>query len=490
MRIIPARAGFTAQHDPVPVGAGDHPRSRGVYATRLASESSGSGSSPLARGLQVPGVPGGRRRGIIPARAGFTGMGRGAPRRPGDHPRSRGVYRRHPIRPGRLPRIIPARAGFTFVRSRASRSSRDHPRSRGVYYPWADLMDYVVGSSPLARGLHDVVAALGAYMRIIPARAGFTTDPTSRLAPGEDHPRSRGVYWSGPRRSASWCGSSPLARGLRSRSWSAESHPRIIPARAGFTCAGSRTTWTRSDHPRSRGVYLPVITAGAVILGSSPLARGLRGHQARAAVQRPDHPRSRGVYWIAMETAGVKWGSSPLARGLRAYAPQYITPIRIIPARAGFTGEAPAAPDQRRDHPRSRGVYPPATGSTTRCPRIIPARAGFTTCPVRGPQGTTDHPRSRGVYKRGRIIMQVYAGSSPLARGLPPGRTRRRPGAGIIPARAGFTHDRQQHPHRREDHPRSRGVYTCGSLESQRTRTLPDPCCLHCRPRARSAELR
>jgi len=27
-------------------------------------------------------------------------------------------------------------------------------------------------------------------------------------------------------------------------------------------------------------------------------------------------------------------------------------------------------------------------------------------------------------------------------------------------------------------------------LESQRTRTLPDPCCLHCRPRARSAELR
>ena len=37
------------------------------------------------------------------------------------------------------------------------------------------------------------------------------------------------------------------------------------------------------------------------------------------------------------------------------------------------------------------------------------------------------------------------------------------------------------------DHPRSRGVYTCGSLVSQRTRSLPDPRRLHCRPRARSA---
>ena len=54
--------------------------------------------------------------------------------------------------------------------------------------------------------------------RIIPARAGFTSD-VSGIVPGdEDHPRSRGVYGIRVSLIHENAGSSPLARGLRSQS--------------------------------------------------------------------------------------------------------------------------------------------------------------------------------------------------------------------------------------------------------------------------------
>ena len=50
----------------------DHPRSRGVYASRQAGRSSAAGSSPLARGLLYLCGKDWRAARIIPARAGFT----------------------------------------------------------------------------------------------------------------------------------------------------------------------------------------------------------------------------------------------------------------------------------------------------------------------------------------------------------------------------------------------------------------------------------
>ena len=91
-RIIPARAGFTRPRPRMVVGRWDHPRSRGVYDPAAVLPEADGGSSPLARGLRgnrpLP-LPGDR---IIPARAGFT-RSCALPCRPGrDHPRSRGVY--------------------------------------------------------------------------------------------------------------------------------------------------------------------------------------------------------------------------------------------------------------------------------------------------------------------------------------------------------------------------------------------------------------
>ena len=151
--IIPARAGFTTTRERGRRSGTDHPRSRGVYPWDATSPSPAEGSSPLARGLHIPAGVLAVAEGIIPARAGFTSDDE--PRKPDltDHPRSRGVYR---VNSGRvllgqgsspLARglrvlelvgrvgggIIPARAGFTGIGAGGVRRPVDHPRSRGVY---------------------------------------------------------------------------------------------------------------------------------------------------------------------------------------------------------------------------------------------------------------------------------------------------------------------------------------------------------------------
>ena len=213
------------------------------------------------------------------------------------------------------------------------------------------------GSSPLARGLHFEVVPEFDLIGIIPARAGFTAGTDEHRGPRRDHPRSRGVYLGMSRSLDQIVGSSPLARGLRHHYPRARPAAGIIPARAGFTPAWSARPCEGWDHPRSRGVY--------------PRQRHLGGRQL---------------------------GSSPLARGLR----------------------------DARHHGRG-------------CGRIIPARAGFTPFPPPGSTSSPDHPRSRGVYARRPGLNPAPKGSSPLARGLRPSGSRITTAVGIIPARAGFT---------------------------------------------------
>ena len=174
------------------------------------------GSSPLARGLRA-------RRGRLPARAW----------------------------------IIPARAGFTDYEGGCKAQNRDHPRSRGVYKVVTMLARRHVGSSPLARGLLAGDSGVPQRARIIPARAGFTPPPMSRVLLATDHPRSRGVYQDCGFPAGHWFGSSPLARGLPTGRQAEPPPPRIIPARAGFTGRMRPCTRMAADHPRSRGVYVP-----------------------------------------------------------------------------------------------------------------------------------------------------------------------------------------------------------------------------------------
>ena len=212
--IIPARAGFTVRVPSFPSPPPDHPRSRGVYNTSSGGMTPMSGSSPLARGLLWEAAADAEHRRIIPARAGFTKM--------------------------------------------------PSPLTASIY-----------GSSPLARGLLHNYTERRAYDRIIPARAGFTIATASRFMLMVDHPRSRGVYIARTAIATASRGSSPLARGLRATDTCTRGSTRIIPARAGFTTNSTRATSTWGDHPRSRGVYSALSGARPWACGSSPLARGL-----------------------------------------------------------------------------------------------------------------------------------------------------------------------------------------------------------------------
>ena len=252
--------------------------------------------------------------------------------------------------------IIPARAGFTSRSRTTSSSVRDHPRSRGVYCRPRRWRPLSTGSSPLARGLRSAPEMILGVRRIIPARAGFTYS----------------LFLCSPH-----SGSSPLARGLPHGPYSFSQWAGIIPARAGFTTPGPGVRGCTGDHPRSRGVYTHTYTVRAVVPGSSPLARGLpqRRHRlpgrsriiparagftlrgGRCCSRARDHPRSRGVYGGLHrgETGAV--GSSPLARGLPRARCKPRWRSRIIPARAGFTRRSTARTRACTDHPRSRGVY-------------------------------------------------------------------------------------------------------------------------------------
>ena len=275
-------------------------------------------------------------------------------------------------------RIIPARAGFTSGVSSGDAAKRDHPRSRGVYMNEIEEITWETGSSPLARGLLHSRSAPTLIPGIIPARAGFTMGVVGSLGGVEDHPRSRGVYTCAWSSTCFFSGSSPLARGLLHERYRDGDERRIIPARAGFTARARAGSRLHRDHPRSRGVYSP--------------------------------PRPM--------TAGTE-GSSPLARGLHSTKLTLALFSRIIPARAGFT---------RVD------------GSLW--------------------AGQLDHPRSRGVYGDRRRAGVHLPGSSPLARGLPIAPPTSWEEAGIIPARAGFTRPMRSPRTRSGDHPRSRGVYS------------------------------
>ena len=234
-----------------------------------------------------------------------------------------------------------------------------------------------MGSSPLARGLHSRRDNNVIFLGIIPARAGFTQRQRRARLARRDHPRSRGVYWDDAGLRPDGGGSSPLARGLQRPDHGAAPPRRIIPARAGFTANDPDLGPEVRDHPRSRGVYALIVTAGPITAGSSPLARGLHRVEFRDSYKKriiparagftvyhappvgypADHPRSRGVYDNPAPVSGGISGSSPLARGLLHLRDERAYLLGIIPARAGFTSSHPSWPPGAPDHPRSRGVY-------------------------------------------------------------------------------------------------------------------------------------
>ena len=233
LRIIPARAGPTHLSLSVMVSAADHPRSCGANTLTLLRAIYPSGSSPLVRGQHLD------------------------------------------LAPGHLPlRIIPARAGPTSTRPSTHTVPTDHPRSCGANVDVSVSVDLVCGSSPLVRGQPDRKRPADMEQRIIPARAGPTTQARCRPPATSDHPRSCGANHRAATPGHRPCGSSPLVRGQLRRCFWSRGRVRIIPARAGPTRRAHIFKRLHTDHPRSCGANLSWVFRHFCHCGSSPLVRG------------------------------------------------------------------------------------------------------------------------------------------------------------------------------------------------------------------------
>ena len=193
---------------------------------------------------------------------------------------------------------------------------RDHPRSRGEYSGLLSEAPPGVGSSPLSRGIRRQNGAATKTWGIIPALAGNTRRGLRGVRRGRDHPRSRGEYLVEDPGRGETLGSSPLSRGILSRVTSSRIHSGIIPALAGNTSKSTRPPLLGRDHLRSRGEYVSLPSTPHMIVGSSPLSRGIpvailscqvgpriipalagntRGRLCGRLIWQ-DHPRSRGEY--------------------------------------------------------------------------------------------------------------------------------------------------------------------------------------------------
>ena len=273
--LIPARAGNTTKTQTRKEPRWAHPRSRGEHDYSPADPSLALGSSPLARGTRELRGYSHPVTGLIPARAGNTGVVGEDGVFGGAHPRSRGehcgvkVRRRimtgsSPLARGTLRQLrygaevtglIPARAGNTNLTISSTSTSRAHPRSRGEHNLRERAYERFLGSSPLARGTPVRVPPAFVGVGLIPARAGNTLTPYTFVVQHAAHPRSRGEHTLPISPLMSVAGSSPLARGTP---LSAPAHtPRrgLIPARAGNTLPLVGRVARSRAHPRSRGEH-------------------------------------------------------------------------------------------------------------------------------------------------------------------------------------------------------------------------------------------
>ena len=160
-------------------------------------------------------------------------------------------------------RITPACAGSTPTGGGATPSYRDHPRLRGEYILRRVWKMRKKGSPPLARGVLTKPEDMKSVTRITPACAGSTSAPIRECRSSRDHPRLRGEYKFLAVIAHGIIGSPPLARGVRTLKSLSYSELRITPACAGSTYQGFVHLLLSWDHPRLRGEYLSVFHVAA-----------------------------------------------------------------------------------------------------------------------------------------------------------------------------------------------------------------------------------
>ena len=394
----------------------------------------------------------------------------------GSSPRGRGKLPTAEV-PALIGGLIPARAGKTSPGWAAPPPSAAHPRAGGENEAGSGFSSMTSGSSPRGRGKplqFELVAGVG---RLIPARAGKTTETVIKMV---------GDF-----------GSSPRGRGKRRYGRTGQRADGLIPARAGKTFDCELSGIDSRAHPRAGGENGERDQVEHGGTGSSPRGRGkppnvrrwaygVRLIPARAGktmmsmtevVMDEAHPRAGGENALSDAPSLIECGSSPRGRG--KHQPRNWRKPRggLIPARAGKTSEAVRHTHTRRAHPRAGGENQTnrntgggELGSSPRgrgkldtmsrgwtCTRLIPARAGKTSSGCGPSSNAPAHPRAGGENYPDSPMGGEERGSSPRGRGKQGAHLGYLVCARLIPARAGKT--LRGHSHLRDPaaHPRAGG---------------------------------
>ena len=172
----------------------------------------------------------------------------------GSSPRARGTQL--PIeRVCPATRFIPACAGNTHCYYHYRIRTAVHPRVRGEHQGVSVTEGADTGSSPRARGTPRGSRSCGSKLRFIPACAGNTSTGRRAHRPAAVHPRVRGEHSSNVGRVTVHAGSSPRARGTRRNDRGGLVLRRFIPACAGNTTCTSAMPTGGTVHPRVRGEH-------------------------------------------------------------------------------------------------------------------------------------------------------------------------------------------------------------------------------------------
>ena len=254
-------------------------------------------------------------------------------------------------------RLIPARAGPTQRYPRQPSHSPAHPRACGANRPAASSTGSKAGSSPRVRGKPTDCGLGGGNGRLIPARAGQTSDYTEKSRETPAHPRACGANDPGRVDKVLACGSSPRVRGKPGGAEQAGDAVRLIPARAGPTMLMLVLIAEPPAHPRACGANRRSTNYSQTVSGSSPRVRGqlhaasptprrCRLIPARAGptvgsltiiLPRAAHPRACGANAFDLRFHRDVSGSSPRVRGQLRSSMTHSVAFRLIPARAGPT---------------------------------------------------------------------------------------------------------------------------------------------------------
>ena len=152
-------------------------------------------------------------------------------------------------------RITPTCVGNTHEGLYRRERTRDHPHLRGEYLGCALQKAQLLGSPPLAWGIHVPSRSAKEFIRITPTCVGNTIVTKHMINPSRDHPHLRGEYQTMSSGRIYRSGSPPLAWGIPGQVDQLGERGRITPTCVGNTVNVVKNRFLGRDHPHLRGEY-------------------------------------------------------------------------------------------------------------------------------------------------------------------------------------------------------------------------------------------